>query len=91
MIKIIAYILFSIIYIFWIILSLVFFIQMSLSFPANGSSEFKGGLLLWIISLTILGGIILLITYSIMRNNLKKVFPISFLFILILLLTLFLR
>jgi hypothetical protein len=64
---------------------------MSMNFPADGSGEFKGGLLMWVFSLGILGGVILLINYLIQRDNLKKIFPISFFVALFLLLTLFLR
>ena len=91
MIKKIANIFFSAIYVVWIILSLVFFFQMLMSFPANGSNAFKGGLLMWVLSLGLLGGIILLINYLLQQRNLKKIFSISFIVVLFLLLTLFLR
>lgn len=90
-IKTITYMLFSVIYILWIILALVFFVQLSTSFPLNGSSEFKGGMLLWIVFLIVLGGIILMINYLIKRKRLKKIFPISFFIISFLLLILLLR
>jgi hypothetical protein len=74
LVKKIPYVFFSIVYIIWAILSVVFFVQMLMSFPENGSGEFKGGLLLWFFSLGILGCIILLILFIIKGLTLNRIF-----------------
>lgn len=80
--KKISFIIFLIIYIIWALLSVVFIVQMLMSFPESGSGEFKGGLLLWVLALSIFGGITLLILFAIKGLILNRLFLKLFFLIL---------